>query len=148
MDEQAMDKIIEELMGRDEKAAFALAQRISVESATSDCWLHMIPAFCTMLESQNAYQRTRAFLLICSQAHWDENGAIDRVFGRMLPLLNDPKPTVVRQCLGALQEVVLFRPELHARIETAVHQIKLDKYKDSMSPLIQKDMNALLKMLE
>lgn len=141
-------RIVRELLNKDEKAAFAFAQKIGTESAASDRYLKLIPVFSSMLEARNAFQRTRAFMLICNQARWDDAGTIDQVFDRMTPLLNDVKPTVVRQCLGALQELVLFRPEMHPRIEEAVRKIDISRYKDSMAPLIRKDMDALLRMLE
>lgn len=63
-------------------------------------------------------------------------------------MLNDPKPAVVRQCLNALHEVVLFRPELSGEIENALTEIDLSKYKNSMSPLIEKDIEALRNLLK
>ena len=66
----------------------------------------------------------------------------------MSVLVNDEKPTVVRQCLGALHEVVIYRPELSERVYEAVKNIDLSRYKDSMSPLIKKDAEELLKMIE
>jgi len=65
----------------------------------------------------------------------------------MRPLLNDPKPTVVRQCLNALHEVVLFRTELSGIIKKALTEMNISKHKDSMSPLIEKDIAALLEVL-
>lgn len=62
---------------------------------------------------------------------------------KMSVLLNDEKPTVVRQCLGALHEVVLYRPELSEKIYKAVKGIDLTRYKDSMAPLIKKDADEL-----
>ena len=63
-------------------------------------------------------------------------------------LLNDPKPSVVRQCLKALQEVVVFRPEMSNRIKEAISKIDVSIYKDSMSPLIIKDINELYRMID
>ena len=60
----------------------------------------------------------------------------------MLKLLYDTKPTVVRQCLGALQEVVLYRPELSDKIKEKVKEIDVTKYRDSMSPLIKKEFKS------
>ena len=65
----------------------------------------------------------------------------------MLLLLNDPKPTVVMQCLNALHEVALFRPELSDKIENALAEMDVSKYKDSMSPLILKDVEASRNLL-
>lgn len=65
----------------------------------------------------------------------------------MIPILNDPKPTVVRQCLASLHEVILYLPELADDIVAAVNGIDLSQYKDSMSPLIKKDAEELLKVI-
>ena len=94
---------------------------------------------------KNATESSNA--LICAQARWDNEEKIKSVFEKMVPLLNDPKPTVVRQCLASLHEVVLYRPEMHAQITSAVKKIDLSKYKDSMSPLIKKDADELLKII-
>lgn len=48
---------------------------------------------------------------------------------------------------ASLHEVVLYRPEMHAQITSAIKGIDLSKYKDSMSPLIKKDADELLKII-
>ena len=85
--------------------------------------------------------------MLCT-AKWDNDGKILGALDVMLSLLHDEKPTVVRRCLGALHQVVLYRPELWDDIRIAVETIDLSKYKYSMSPLIKKDMDELLKMLK
>lgn len=142
-----MDDIIERLRDKDEKTAYEFAKRIGIESAESDKYVDMIPAFSEMLDDKNSYVRTRAFMLICNQAKWADNGQIEVVFAKMKALLYDVKPTVVRQCLGALHEVILYRPEMIELIREAVNNIDLSVYKDSMSPLIKKDMDVLLSVL-
>ena len=143
-----MNEIIEKLKDKNEKAAYEFAKQIGAESTASDAYVELIPAFSEMLDEKSSYIRTRAFMLICSQARWADKGQLEEVFSKMEPLLYDEKPTVVRQCLGALHEVALYRPELKERICAAVKKIDLSSYKDSMSPLIKKDMDALLKMME
>lgn len=69
------------------------------------------------------------------------------VWEKMIPLLNDPKSTVVRQCLSSLHEVVLYLPEITDDLVMAINGIDLSKYKNSMSPLIKKDVDALLKII-
>ena len=66
----------------------------------------------------------------------------------MLALLHDDKPIVVRQCLAALHEVVLYRSELREAIKAELETMDLSKDKDSMSPLIKKDMDELLKLID
>ena len=97
-------------------------------------------------DDKSSYVRTRAFLLICNQAGWAKNGQLAEVFDRMSTLLYDAKPTVVRQCLQASHEVALYRPEMSQMIIDAVDKIDVSKYKDSMSPLIEKDIKELMKL--
>lgn len=143
-----MNDIILRLKDKDDKAAYEYAKKIGSESSETDKYLGLIPEFAEMLTDKSSYVRTRGFCLICNQARWADDGQIDTVFDRMSELLNDDKPTVVRQCLGALCEVVTFRPEMTERIVQAVNRIDLSKYKDSMLPLIERDMNELMKMIK
>lgn len=142
-----MEEILRKLYDKDDKAAYEFAKLIGSESAVSDKYLDMIPAFAEMLKAKSSFVRARGFMLICNQARWADDGQLAAVFDQMLPLLNDPKPTVVRQCLAELHEVALFRPEMVGQIEKAVSEIDFDKYKDSMSPLIKKDVEDLKKVL-
>ena len=66
----------------------------------------------------------------------------------MLALLHDNKPIVVRQCRVVLREVVLYKPELSEAIKAELETMDLSKYKDSMSPLIKKDMDELQKLMD
>lgn len=142
-----MSEIIEKLTAKDEMSAYEYCKQFVVESAASNKYFCMIDDFASLLEEKNSYHRTRGFGLICAQARWDNEEKIKSVFEKMVPLLNDLKPTVVRQCLASLHEVVLYRPEMHAQITAAIRNIDLSKYKDSMSPLIKKDADELLKII-
>ena len=143
-----MSNIIEELQDKDDKKAYALSKKIGAKSAASDEYYSYFDEFIGLLTAKSSYVRARGFCLCCAQARWDENGKLERALPSMLKLLNDEKPTVVRQCLKALHEVVLYRPELCDAIKAEVEIIDISKYKDSMSPLIKKDMDELLKILE
>ena len=142
-----MEEILRKLTDRDDKTAYEFAKQLSVESTGSDRYLAMIPMFAELLQDKSSYVRTRAFILICNQARWANDGQLVAVFDQMCLLLNEPKPTVVRQCLSALREVVLFRPELSDKIENALTEIDVSKYKDSMSSLILKDVEELRNLL-
>ena len=142
-----MEEILRKLTDRDDKTAYEFAKQLSVESTGSDRYLAMIPMFAELHQDKSSYVRTRAFILICNQARWANDGQLVAVFDQMCLLLNEPKPTVVRQCLSALREVVLFRPELSDKIENALTEIDVSKYKDSMSSLILKDVEELRNLL-
>mgnify|MGYP003291851237 CR=1 FL=1 len=138
---------ISKLTDKNEMAAYEYCKQVVVESAQSDEHFASIDYLVPLLSDKNSYVRTRGFGLICCQSRWDKEGRIKSVWGKMIPLLNDPKPTVVRQCLASLHEVVLYLPELADDIVAAVNGIDLSQYKDSMSPLIKKDVDALLKII-
>lgn len=142
-----MNDVIARLRDKDNKAAYEYVKYIGTESAKSDKYLELIPEFAEMLADKNSYVRTRGFGMICNQARWADAGQIEAVFDEMSALLYDDKPTVVRQCLGALHEVALYRPELADRIHQAVEKIESGRYKDSMSPLIERDIRELEKIL-
>ena len=142
-----MNEIILKLRDKDDKAAYEYSKLLGAESAQSDKYLPMIPQFADMLEDKSSYVRARGFILICNQARWAKDGQIADVFDRMRVLLYDSKPTVVRQCLLALHEVVLYRSEMAEMITDAVDKIDVLKYKESMSQLIKKDIDELMKVL-
>lgn len=140
-------EVIKSLTNKDNKKAYEYAKEIGVESAKSDKYLDMIPDFVGMLKDNSSFIRARFFILICNQARWANDGQIKDIYKQMSPLLNDPKPTVVRQCLNALHEVALFRPEMCDDIKKSLSKIDLNIYKDSMVPLIKKDIDELMKVL-
>ena len=96
-----MEEMLRKLIDKDDKAAYEFAKLIGSESAESDKYLDMIPIFAEMLKDKSSFVRARGFMLICNQARWANEGQIDAVFDQMLSLLNDPRPTVVRQCSTA-----------------------------------------------
>lgn len=141
-------QIISKLKDKDDKCAYEFAKEIGAKSAESDVYYSLFDDFIAMLGEKSSYVRTRGFCLACAQARWDSKGKFEASFDKLSLLLNDEKPTVVRQCLSALHEVVLFRPELCDRIRDAVMGIELSRYKDSMAPLIRKDAEELLQVME
>ena len=143
-----MGKLIEELQDKDDKKAYALSKEIGAKSAATDEYYSYFDDFASLLSAKSSYVRTRGFALCCAQARWDTQGKLKSALPDMLILLHDDKPTVVRQCLGALHEVALYRPELCEIIIKEVQSIDLSKYRDSMAPLIQKDIKELLKVVE
>ena len=54
----------------------------------------------------------------------------------------------MRQCLAALRSVLLYKPELGEAIVARIAALDLSKYKDSMRPLIEKDIAALRALCE
>ena len=105
-------------------------------------------AFLALLQSPSSYARTRGFRLACAQAPWDSEGKLARHLDTLLVLLDDAKPTAVRQCLAALGPVVLQRPELIPRIREKLDRMNPVQYRDSMRPLIERDIAALRSLMD
>ena len=92
-----MEEILRKLTDKNDKTAFEFAKLLGVESVGSDRYLAMIPMFAELLQDKSSYVRTRAFVLICNQARWANDGQLAAVFDRMLLLLNDPTGSFQRR---------------------------------------------------
>ena len=125
--------------------AFLEMERLSEES---DDLYPYTERFADMVSDRAWAVRCRGFRLFCKQARWDTDGVIDCCLDRALAILEDEKPTAVRQALAALLDVVPHKPELWPVIRVRLETMDLSRYKDSMSPLIQKDMETLLNAMQ
>ena len=139
--------IIAGLQNKNDKEAHQLLLQLESRSAETDELYAYFEDFLGLLKGKSSYVRTRGFRLICALAQWDHENKIERNIDTLLSMLDDEKPTAVRQCLAALHNVVLYQPKLSEIIEIKLDQMDLSKYKDSMGPLIQKDIDELRKMM-
>ena len=134
---------IEVLTGKDNTAAYQLMLKLEKESNDSELYYEHLNDFIGMLKNKSSYIKVRGFRLACAQAQWDSEGIIDKNIDILLAMLDDAKPTAVRQCLQALPKVVQSKPGLRKIIMKKLNGMDLSKYKDSMQPLIQKDIECL-----
>ena len=139
--------IVAGLQNKNNNEAHQLLLQLESRSAETDELYAYFEDFLGLLKGKSSYVRTRGFRLICAQAQWDHENKIERNIDVLLSMLDDEKPTAVRQCLAALHNVVLYKPDLSETIEAKLDHLDLSKYKDSMSPLIQKDIDELRNML-
>lgn len=135
------------LQGKDDDLAYQLTKRIIEESKDSDIYYKYFDDIAYLLDNNKSYIRTRAFMLCCALAKWDKESKIKEILPKMLRLYHDEKPTVVRQCLKASKQLVEYLPKTGNQIKEEISKIDLNKYKDSMVPLIQKDIDELIKYL-
>ena len=143
-----MDSIIKALQDNDDQKACALFKELGARSAESEEYYSYCDDFFGLLNAKSSYVRVRGFALCCAQARWDKSGKLQTALPAMLALLHGPKPIVVRQCLAALHEVVIYRPELSQAIRAELERIDVTKFKDSMAPLIKKDINEHMKLID
>ena len=114
-------------------------------SAGSDELYSYFEKYLKLLLHKSSLVRVRGFRMCCAQAQWDSKNKLEQHIDKLLTILDDDKPTVVRQCLSALHTVILYKPDLCGKIEEKLRTLNLKKYKDSMRPLIEKDIEELRK---
>lgn len=136
------------LEDKDVSAAFQALKDLEELSDTSDVLYPHINKFISMIDSEKYVMRVRGFRLLCKQAKWDADNVIDRNLDFALNILNDEKPTAVRQALAALQDIVIYKNNLHEQVRQRVLAIDYLRYKDTMHSLIAKDIDALLKAMD
>ena len=136
-----------ELTAKDDKAACAYAERIISESRGSDAWYGYFDAFAALLGHPKSLVRNRALHILAANARWDTENRFDRILPDYLSHITDEKPITARQCVKALAEVGRAKPELIPGILAALQSAELSQYRDSMRPLIDKDIREAIEKL-
>ena len=142
-----MQEIINKLTAKDDKFACALADKITVESRECDTWYEYFDAFASLLNHPKSLVRNRALHILAANAQWDVENRFDAILPEFLTHVTDEKPITARQCIQALAQVGLAKPQYIPQILDCFHNVDLSKYKDSMRPLIEKDMAEAEKTL-
>lgn len=110
------------------------------ESHESCKWYGHFDEFVSLLSHPNSLVRNRALYLLAANARWDREERFDAVLPEYLSHITDEKPITARQCVKALAEVGQAKPRYIPRILTALREADLSKYRDSMRPLIERDL--------
>ena len=139
--------IIAKLTSKDDKFACAFADKIISESRETDAWYQYFNDFAGLLSHPKSLVRNRALYILAANAQWDEENRFDSVRPDFLAHIMDEKPITARQCIKALAQVGRAKPQYIPAILAALHDADLSKYKDSMRPLIEKDIAETEKML-
>lgn len=139
--------IIAKLTSKDDKFACAFADKIISESRGTDAWYQYFNDFAGLLSHPKSLVRNRALYILAANAQWDEENRFDSVLPDFLAHITDEKPITARQCIKALAQVGCAKPQYIPAILAALHDADLSKYKDSMRPLIEKDIAETEKML-
>ena len=135
-----MEEIIAKLTQKEDKSAYAFADRIIAESRERDTWYEHFDAFASLLNHPKSLVRNRALHILAANARWDTENLFDAVLPEFLSHVTDEKPITARQCIQALAQVGLAKPQYIPQILDRFHSADLSGYKDSMRPLIEKDM--------
>lgn len=139
MDQLEIAQAVERLLGMDSQTAYEALLCLEEESARSDAVCAYWDRFAALLNAPNAYSRVRGLRLIAANARWDTAGRLEALLPAFLLHLNDVKPVVVRQCVQLLPGLAAAKPALEETIRSALQNMDLSGYRDSMRPLIERD---------
>lgn len=141
------ESVVKNLTSKNDKFACAYADKIISESKETDEWYKYFDEFAALLEHPKSLVRNRALYILAANAQWDEENRFDLVIDDYLTHITDEKPITARQCIKALVQVGLAKTQYIPRILVSLSNTDLSKYKDSMRPLIEKDIAETIKIL-
>lgn len=141
------ENIVQMLTSKDDKFACALADKIISESQETDEWYPYFGDFASLLNNPKSLVRNRILYILAANAQWDDENRFDAILPDYLTHNTDEKPITARQCVKALAQIGLSKPQYIPQILSALRSADLSKYKDSMRPLIEKDITDTEKIL-
>ena len=136
-----MQDIIAKLTSKDDKYACAVAEKIISESQDTDEWYEYFDTFVSLLNHPKSLVRNRVLYILAANAQWDDENRFDAILPEFLSHIMDEKPITARQCIKTLALIGQAKPEYIPRITDALREADLSQYKDSMRPLIEKDIS-------
>ena len=141
------ESIIAELTRKDDKFPCAFAEKIISESRETDAWYEYFGSFASLLNHPKSLVRNRVLRILAANAQWDEENRFDFIIDDYLTHITDEKPITARQCVKALAQIGMAKPQYIPKIIACFRNADLAKYKDSMRPLIERDMTETKKAL-
>lgn len=141
------ENIVAKLTAKDDRYACALTDKIISESQETDEWYDYFDDFASLLDHPKSLVRNRVLYILAANAQWDEENRFDKIISDYLTHVTDEKPITARQCVKALAQVGVAKPQYIPRILSSLRNADLSKYKDSMRPLIEKDIEETERIL-
>ena len=136
-----MQDIISKLTVKDDKYACAIADRIISESRDTDEWYEYFDVFASLLNYPKSLVRNRVLHILAVNAQWDDENRFAAILPEFLSHIMDEKPITARQCIKTLALVGKAKPQYIPKITETLRKADLSMYKDSMRPLIEKDIS-------
>lgn len=142
------ESIIQKLTSKNDKYSCAFADKVIAESKDGDIWYEYFDEVASLLGHPKSLVRNRALYILAADAQWDDENRFDAVLDEYLSHITDEKPITARQCIKALAEVGAVKPRYIPKILSCLENADLTKYKDSMRPLIEKDIAETVGILK
>ena len=143
-----MQDIIAKLTAKNDTNACAVAEKIISESQDTDEWYEYFDTFVSLLNHPKSLVRNRALYILAANAQWDDENRFDAILPEFLSHITDEKPITARQCIKTLAFIGQAKPQYIPRITEALREADLSQYKDSMRPLIKKDIEVTNRTLQ
>ena len=105
------ENIVAKLTAKDDKYACALSDKIILESKETDEWYEYFDDFASLLDHPKSLVRNRALHILAANIQWDEENRFDSIISDYLTHITDEKPITARQCIKALAQVGLAKPQ-------------------------------------
>lgn len=142
------DEVFNILYGKEKWDVWRKFQEIENSIEQSKMLYEYFDDITKMLYDKKSYIKMRGFRIICKLSKWDKDNKINGIIDVLLKVLDDEKPTIVRQCLKAIEEIVENKKSLNNKIKEKLLNINYLKYKDSMRSLIFKDVEKILSLID
>ena len=139
--------IIAKLTSKDDKYACAIADKIISESKETDEWYEYFDDFASLINHPKSLVRNRVLYILAANVQWDDEKRFDLIISDLLSHITDEKPITARQCIKALRQIGQTKRQYIPMILSALRSADLSKYKDSMRPLIERDIAQTEKIL-
>ena len=129
------------------RAPCASNSRKISESRGTDAWYPYLDCFAALLGHPKSLVRNRALYILAANVRWDTENRFDGILEEYLSHITDDKPITARQCIKALVQIGQAKPRYIPRILEALRSADTSKYRDSMRPLIEKDIRETAEAL-
>jgi hypothetical protein len=143
-----LDEKVNLLYEKDSSETYQNLLELECLSESENVLYDYFDTFLEMMRSGKYIIRVRGYRLLCKQAKWDIDNRIDESIADILLNLEDERPTAVRQKIAAIQDVIKHKKELNEKIRTRLLEIEDLKFKDTMQPLIQKDIHKAIDLID
>lgn len=132
------------LLGKEKMSIYSRFQEIEEETKNSSEYYQYFKDIVSLLYSDKENVRMKAFRLLCELAKYDILNQIEDAFETMFQIFDGAKPTILRMCMSIVPELLSSKPHLYDSVVEKLNNIDLTQYKDSMVPLLKKDITSII----
>lgn len=110
-------------------------------------WYRYFDEFASLLNHPKSFVRNRVMNILAANVQWDEENRFGAIISDFLAHITDEKPITARQCIKALAQIGSAKPQYTPDILSRLQSADLSRYRDSMRPLIEKDIAETERLL-